>query len=658
MKRAIILLLALFLAFSLSSANAAGIQVNGLGELKLYDLYSQVQSQLQLNEFSDADQYSASFNYDDIERNPSKHVGEKLYFEGKIVQVVEGSGQTIYRITAGRKSSDVFLLSYKRPSDSERFLVDDSVCVYAEFVKLTTYNSTTNKSITAPHCDAALIIRPVTNKNVAIASNEELEEALKSIRTKVSTAISKDQGYSKLTKINYQDFARHESLHKDEKITVTGSVLQVVEGYSRNSIRLAVGSDSDMVIYLTVDPEISSIRILEDDKITIKGTYTGLYTYSSTRGGEITIPSASIEAVKVQGYNIPQNFPKDKNGNYKLTKTLFEDYSRRPNEHLDQNITFSAKVLQVIEGNGVSQYRMAVDSDNNSVIFVEISNSDRVMRVLEDDKVTVVAKFTGLLTYESTMKTSITIPKCEASSIIIPGKEATVAQKDSKGIYKVTKKNYESFARDEQTYLNKPVSFTAKVLQVVDGDYNTIYRLAVDKSADAVFLGTIDNTDLSIRILEDDIVTIEGTSTGLYSYKSTMGGKITIPSCKITGYSVEGYKKQSLGSPDNAGFYKITKNNYNEIARNPDPYTGKDLTFKAKVIQVVERSGANIYRVAIDSDTNCMFYIEYDLPSKSSRILEKDIVTIKGEFYGIYTYTTTMGSSVSIPALIATDMRK
>ena len=31
------------------------------------------------------------------------------------------------------------------------------------------------------------------------------------------------------------------------------------------------------------------------------------------------------------------------------------------------------------------------------------------------------------------------------------------------------------------------------------------------------------------RILDDDYVTVYGTSLGLYSYQSTMGGEITVP---------------------------------------------------------------------------------------------------------------------------------
>lgn len=65
-----------------------------------------------------------------------------------------------------------------------------------------------------------------------------------------------------------------------------------------------------------------------------------------------------------------------------------------------------------------------------------------------------------------------------------------------------------------------------------------------------------------------------------------------------------------------------------------------------------------MYRVTVDSDSNCVFYVEYTLPAGSSRILEKDVVTLSGEYYGLYTYSTTMGAAVTVPALIATDIHK
>lgn len=658
MKKLLAVILVLLIVACTSVALAAAIQVNNLNESKLYSLYSEVQFKLLLNRLENAEQFKPVSDYEDIERNPDQHTGEKLYFEGTVLQVLEGS-TTTYRITADKYGDNVFLVTYELPEDSERFLENDTVCVYAEFVELHTYESTTNLSVTVPYCEAALIIRPITTKNVSSASDEELKDAITAIRARLDKVVAKDKGYTKLTKTNFNDFARHEKLHENEKLSFSGKVLQVVENSSINAIRLAVDSDPDKVIYLRYEPELINIRVLDDDTLTVRGTYFGLYTYSSIRGGDITIPSARVESLQVKGFKIPSKFPKDKDGNSKVTKAVFEDYARRPSEHTNEKISFTAKVIQVIEGDTVSSYRMAVDSDNNYVFLVNIDNDDRVMRILEDDKVNVVGTFDGLMSYESTMGATITVPQCKAASIVIPGKEATFATKDANGNYKVTKKNYESFARDESTYKGKTVCFSAKVVEAVDSDGMTIYRLAVDKDSNAMFLGVISNDDLEARILEDDIVTVEATSTGLYSYSSTMGGKITIPSCLITDYSIQGYVKQDIGSKDANGCYRITKKTYDEIARNPEPYRLQNITFKAKVVQVVEGAGGeNMYRVAVDSDSNCMFYVEYTLPSGASRILKNDVVTLTGMYYGIYTYQTTIGGSVSVPALLATEIKK
>lgn len=659
MKRITALLLTILMLWVLGSANADPISLKGLKETGLYELYSEVQAQLQLNQLRSAGNYMPLKDYDDIERNPSSHTNEHLYLEGTVIQVVEGESLNTYRITVDKNGDQVFMVTYALPEDSERFLVDDKVCVYGKFTDLYTYKSTTNLQVTVPLVEAALMIHPIMNKNVKKASQEELETALTDIREQISKTVKKDHDYTVLTKTNYPFFAKNVALHKNEKIKFSGKVLQALENDDITSIRVAVDNDSDHVVYLIVVGDLLDIRVLDDDVINVTGTYSGLYTYSSTRGGEITIPSCIADSVSVKGYKAPAKFTKDKQGNIKLTKQTYQDFSRRPKEHDSDPITFSAKVVQVIEGSSNSQYRMAVDNDYDSIIYVTLPNDSRTMRVLEDDKVTVVATFNGLLTYESTLGAPITIPQCIASSVVIPGKKATIAAKNADGNYVVNKDNYESFARDEDTYKGEVITFTAKVIQVVDGDSSTTYRLAVDKSYDAVFLAIIDNDELDIRILEDDEVTVEATSTGLYTYSSTMGGKITVPSCMLTKYTVNNYTKADLGSPDSNGNYKITKKNYQEIARNPDPYRLKGMTFKGKIVQVVEgNDGDNIYRVAVDSDSDCMFYVEYTLPSGASRMLENDTVTLTGTYYGIYSYKTTMGSTVSVPALIATDMHR
>lgn len=89
---------------------------------------------------------------------------------------------------------------------------------------------------------------------------------------------------------------------------------------------------------------------------------------------------------------------------------------------------------------------------------------------------------------------------------------------------------YDQVARTPDDYEGKKMQFTGRVIQVIEGKSETQIRLAVDGNSDNIILVGFDPDILNgSRVLEDDLVTVSGTSVGTVSYKSTMGGKITIP---------------------------------------------------------------------------------------------------------------------------------
>lgn len=115
-------------------------------------------------------------------------------------------------------------------------------------------------------------------------------------------------------------------------------------------------------------------------------------------------------------------------------------------------------------------------------------------------------------------------------------KETTT--KFSKKKYKETCKKipFKDLARNPDKHEGKKVKFTGEVIQVIESTWgNSVeYRIAVSKeswgySADDVVYVTYTPSENESRILEDDIVTFYGEFKGLYSYNSTLGGKITIP---------------------------------------------------------------------------------------------------------------------------------
>lgn len=90
---------------------------------------------------------------------------------------------------------------------------------------------------------------------------------------------------------------------------------------------------------------------------------------------------------------------------------------------------------------------------------------------------------------------------------------------------------YDQIARKPDDYEGEKVQFTGEVAQVMEEDDKTQVRLAVGGDYDNMILFQIDNSELdSSKILEDDLLTVYGTSNNTVDYDSTIGGKITVPS--------------------------------------------------------------------------------------------------------------------------------
>lgn len=110
--------------------------------------------------------------------------------------------------------------------------------------------------------------------------------------------------------------------------------------------------------------------------------------------------------------------------------------------------------------------------------------------------------------------------------------EAAQREAEEKAGYE-TGITYEQLARTPDEYEGKLVKFVGKVIQVIEGDDIVQIRFAVEENYDEIIFCEYEKDIVNSRVLEDDLITIYGTSYGLYSYESTMGGKITVPAVAI-----------------------------------------------------------------------------------------------------------------------------
>lgn len=93
------------------------------------------------------------------------------------------------------------------------------------------------------------------------------------------------------------------------------------------------------------------------------------------------------------------------------TGITFDNLARTPDAYKGKKVKFSGKVIQVVEGTTETQIRLAIDGDYDKVVFCRVPKAKTSStRILEDDYIHIMGVSNGLISYQSTMGGTITIP--------------------------------------------------------------------------------------------------------------------------------------------------------------------------------------------------------------------------------------------------------
>ena len=92
------------------------------------------------------------------------------------------------------------------------------------------------------------------------------------------------------------------------------------------------------------------------------------------------------------------------------TGITYDQLARTPDDYENKKVKFSGEVIQVMESDGETQLRIAVDGNYDNVIYVGYNSKIINTRILENDYVTFRGISKGLITYQSTLGGEITIP--------------------------------------------------------------------------------------------------------------------------------------------------------------------------------------------------------------------------------------------------------
>ena len=161
-----------------------------------------------------------------------------------------------------------------------------------------------NATLKQQVAEAAPYFALTKDKQEAMAAEVKAKEAAaekaaaeKAAAEKTAAARKLAEGYN--TGITFNQLARTPDKYTDSKVKFSGQVLQVMTGDDGSTqLRVAVNDDYNDIMLAQYSSDIVSSRVLEDDEVTLRGTSTGLITYKSTLGGNITIPSMNVDQLK------------------------------------------------------------------------------------------------------------------------------------------------------------------------------------------------------------------------------------------------------------------------------------------------------------------------------------------------------------------------
>jgi len=138
-------------------------------------------------------------------------------------------------------------------------------------------------------------------KEAELKAEREKKEAEEKSRKEAEEKAKKEEeakGYD--TGITYDELARNPDKNKGKKVTFTGTVIQVIRGDGEDQFRVQVKDDYKKIIFVTYITKDGENKILENDKVIIRGISIGEITYDSTMGGKISIPGIEAHSIEIK----------------------------------------------------------------------------------------------------------------------------------------------------------------------------------------------------------------------------------------------------------------------------------------------------------------------------------------------------------------------
>lgn len=228
------------------------------------------------------------------------------YYKGQVVisvsEIYEVNDDNLQFDTDDSNFFKEVTCKFKNKSEISGLNEKEKVCFIGKVSDVNTYLG--NDTVTLKKCFLVSKGKAVSEYQKKIKNN--VDEQKKYIsdaksnakKAKKKAAENEKSSYIKKCKTySYKNIQRHPDRYEGKKIKVSGTVIQVMEGWF-DAVSLRVEDSSGNIWYIDYSYSDNEAKILENDKITVYGESTGTETYTTILGSSQTIPSIDAKYIK------------------------------------------------------------------------------------------------------------------------------------------------------------------------------------------------------------------------------------------------------------------------------------------------------------------------------------------------------------------------
>lgn len=210
-----------------------------------------------------------------------------------------------------------------------------------------------------------------TNQNESIkyitATETTKETEAETEAPAVTNTESREDYIAKCETVVYSDVERNPKNFEGKNIMINGTVIQVSEGWF-NSVTLRIESNEG-IWYATYKRDDDESRILENDFITAYGKCTGVETYKTLLGANMTIPGMEIKYYETtEKYPISDDTAKYTEGQHKVGTDI-------P----------AGQYMLIQTGSSSAYYSITSDANGNDIINNDNFKNHSIVEVMDGE---------------------------------------------------------------------------------------------------------------------------------------------------------------------------------------------------------------------------------------------------------------------------------